>query len=767
MRNDIIYYDILNWNTNDGRNGGIDFASALTPMPDICSVTVRLAFPSGAASGGQVTMFLTANGSALEKKGTHLTGIQLSGDTKAIKAWTGWEGKYGKLTDVSAFNQWDDVDKLTNFGVILEDYDNKEISVTFVLDNVNKTVTASCNGGEAVNLPYVNEPTSLNGIFFGTSDKTKPLTVTDVTIQEPDNDYLAVLGTKGFAKISGQTVTRSYALGQSVIVPDETFHWTVEGSNTNGITINDGVLSVEDTAAAGKYTISAASSINENKKASLEVEIGDFAQFETSNVVVSGARAYADGIDTAGKYEITKAVDSYSDDVVSQLPAAVWSSDNSSIIDVQADGTAEVKGAGTAKVTATITNGTAVTTVDVPVTVAKYYITAEATGNSTAIDATGLISSDKIKGYQVTTAKDGKLVKQNVVTTVPATVDTTGANKVEIAPIFEYDCGYPGKRGKLGTGVDIMIPADTYNFTVQDTGERCDVYVNSQILVNNILQDGNAIDTVEVHDIVVREGIAKITVDDYKSKDEQAVDTIKIKVSAVKAPSIVDRTKKVYVLGDSLVCTYYNGGNASNNYKTGWGQVLAHYLTDDVEVVNLANSGAHSGDLLRDAFTQVSGSAQAGDIMVLESGYNDKTYIPESAMRANVKAMVDRVNEIGAVPVLVSPNASSHSYGENVAWTSVMTDLATQLNTKYVNLSKMSWDFLEATYQGDRDLIGQTYNVSDRLHSTYHGANKWASFVATGLANAGLGDIVNTEYTYEYTDSKGNKITCQAEKAAN
>ena len=281
------------------------------------------------------------------------------------------------------------------------------------------------------------------------------------------------------------------------------------------------------------------------------------------------------------------------------------------------------------------------------------------------------------------------------------------------------------------------------------------------MLVNNILQGGSAVNSLAVNDIVVKEGVAKITTADYASGQTESGVNIGIKV--VKAPSIVERTKKIYTLGDSLVCIYYNGGSDVNNtYQTGWGQVLQNYINEGYEVVDLGNSGVTANGLYGSAFTQVLQSSKPGDIMLLESGYNDKTYDPEAVMRAAVTGMYNEATAIGVDVILVSPNASQHDYKSSVAWTSVMTSLAGELGAKYINLSELSYNFLYEMYGDNKDAVKATYNVSDGLHSQYRGAQKLASIVAAQMIGLGCADAVNTEYVYTFTDTLGNTITCQA-----
>ena len=392
----------------------------------------------------------------------------------------------------------------------------------------------------------------------------------------------------------------------------------------------------------------------------------------------------------------------------------------------------------------------------------EVYLVKDATGATTAVDCSVLVYNENVIGYRITTSNNGVLVKQTDVTAAPSSVDTTGADKLEITPIFYYDIGV---AGELGTGgYDIALPAGTYDFVVYNTsGNRCDVYANTQMLVNNILQNGSTPNYFAVKDIVISEDNIKIATADYSSG--QSAGNVKIQVKIAKSPSTVSRVQKVYVLGDSLVAVYYNGANKDNNIRTGWGQVLADYLTSDVDVVDLANSGVTAIGLYNTAFSQIKGSAKAGDILILESGYNDKSYSSETEMKTAVTNMVNEAKALGVEVILVSPNASKHDYKESVAWTSYMADVAAAENVTYIDLSKLSYNFLLNTYSSDYDTIYNNYNLpddGDSLHSSYNGANKWASLVAGSLYEQGYSSIVDEDYVYTFVDTVGNVISCSA-----
>ena len=235
----------------------------------------------------------------------------------------------------------------------------------------------------------------------------------------------------------------------------------------------------------------------------------------------------------------------------------------------------------------------------------------------------------------------------------------------------------------------------------------------------------------------------------------------------VKSPSIVTRAKKIYVLGDSLACIYYNGaseGNtATHSYYTGWGQVLQNYIKDGYEVVDLANSGATALSLSTTAITQPAISGQSGDIVLIECGYNDRTYISAAEMKAGVTSMYNDAVAAGVYPVFVTPNASEHDYKSGVAWSGNLREYASEIGADCINLDDLSYNFLNGIYGSDKTDVKATYNVSDGLHSTYRGAQKWASIVASEMLGIdACKDAVNTSYTFIFTDTAGNSITCQA-----
>ncbi len=826
---DIITYDSATVYTPSGRSQTFTLPSVIS-MPETGKLRIAFDFIPGTlgsdSNAQATTAFKSSNGAILFGLQNTKEGL-FAFTANSISTDCNGSGDTKNFTDFASIGT---VDSATTYPV--------EFSV------IGSKLVVNFNG-QFFTLPFSGATDlSINRVTIGNYRQTNAfgmtvknlLTASSVNV---DENAMDIDGDATVAKIQGKTVTREYKAVPTVDSDGETFTWSMEPATYEGVTLSaEGVLSITDAAAPGTVKIIAVSSASNDKKGELEVAIADYQEL---TLKADGPLAYNNKAGDKGQYVITSAVDGCDDEVKDVMPAPVWTSSDEGVATIDAaSGELTVVAAGTTTVTATVTNGTAVSKVDIPVIVAAYYITADVAADSasTEVDLKGIVAADK---YLVTTADaDGNLVKQEevdapsgivpptsktvaaeagvkitatytdgVLTSVAEpvavaagdeidmtaaegskvfywkslasveplktetkteeatgattiTVDTTGAAKVEVAPIFNTHIA--GNSSGHVVGETIAIPADTYNFAITNaSGVRGDIYANEQMLVNNLLQGGNTVTSYTAHDIVVKEGY--VTIQTYDDTGVAA------DISITKAPSIVTRVPKMYTLGDSLVCIYYNGGSPDNKLaQTGWGQVLQDYITDDVEVVDLGNSGVTAPGLYSSAFTQVRESAQAGDYLVLESGYNDKTYETEDKMKTAVRNMVNEAREKGVEVVLVSPNASHHDYNGSVAWTSYMEDLVKELDTKYIDLSQLSFDFLSGLYGTGTDtkftqeFALATWNVSDRLHSTYNAANKWASIVATELGKLYPdANLVNTEheYTFQDTADPANTITCK------
>lgn len=405
---------------------------------------------------------------------------------------------------------------------------------------------------------------------------------------------------------------------------------------------------------------------------------------------------------------------------------------------------------------------------DIPFTPGEkvHSIVREAEGDITVVDTSSLYRDSHVQQFRVTTA-DGarRKVAQSVVDAAnQISVNTAGAAKLEITPVYRYeDIGSLAVEKTIRTGIEDGL----YDFKCKKAGkERADIYINGTMAANNVDKTGygrtiSSGAEIELHDIMISGGAVKLAMTDTNTPDLSWCEF-------VKASSIVKRATKIFVLGDSLVANYYGTPTDQYTSQAGWGEVLSSYFTADAEVVNLANGGHYAQILLETAFPGVLANGQSGDYIIIESGYNDVKYNTMEETREYVEQMSRQAKEKGIVPVIVSPNASMNNadgtddYAESVRYTQAMKRAAENTEAYYIDLSQKSYQFYHNTYGDDRKTITNTYYFSnDSLHHNYLGAMKCAEIVAQGLYDAGIRQFVNTGFSFTFTDVAGNELVCK------
>ncbi|MBQ2669451.1 MAG: hypothetical protein IJG06_01605, partial [Clostridia bacterium] len=258
-----------------------------------------------------------------------------------------------------------------------------------------------------------------------------------------------------------------------------------------------------------------------------------------------------------------------------------------------------------------------------------------------------------------------------------------------------------------GKTLDVTLPAGYYDIGFKK-GEpkRGDIFVNGFMAANNVDQCDADRKLTEgsyyvAEDVLIKDGKLTVSMTDGST----LLDYVTIK------PSLT-RKRRVYIIGDSLVCNYYGefeqevGGG-----RTGWGQVIGDYI--NANIVNLANSGQFAKGLYDTAFPSVIENGRFGDICLIECGYNDRSYSTRDEMISTVKAMVNECREKGIAPILITPNASAHDYKPSVSWSSYLKDAAVDMNCPLIDLSQLSYDFLYSLYGDDKDgNIVKNYNLT-------------------------------------------------------
>ncbi len=622
------------------------------------------------------------------------------------------------------------------------------------------------------------------------------LTLSNIVISDSDIAEVEIAGADKMAKISGLTATKTFRGSIFSKVEGETFTWSVadkDGNAINGVTIDqNGVLSVTDavtadTVAVISYT-SSASTEEAPRFATHEVTIKDFAAVTSFDV--DGPVAVNAGETVT--YTVKNVVDEYGDRVVMPVSFAITAGDDIASVNAETGEVTTTGKLGKFTVAVTVGNPGKTSVKNVEAEVAKYSAVGDASGSSVEVNVAELANYAADTKYLVTTATaDGELVKQTETahTNGKVTVDTTGAAKYEVSPIYSYD-----NVGNVASGKVIPLCDGLYDFTFKKAnGTRADIYVNGIMVGQNVDQStdtvgrGSSGSYYSVKDVVVQGGSAVVTMKDNNSE----MTSIVVK----KAPTILPRKTHVYVLGDSLVANYYGPGDDKQygtpdnlDAQTGWGQVLHKFFTDDVNVTNLAESGStvvRTGGvgLYETAFPSVIASAKPGDYLIWEAGYNDSSYSSESDMAAALQKAADECKMAGVNLVLSTPNFGpghgSTNYAD-VRFGPKVLEVARDNGILGINLSGDLYAKYEADTNADkatywsRNFHAQKSGGGSDLHMSWRGAMQNAYIAAQAIYNAqndtenpelaeALKNLkINTE-AQTVTDSEGATLTFQVQ----
>lgn len=540
---------------------------------------------------------------------------------------------------------------------------------------------------------------------------------------------------------------------------------------------NEGVLYVPYNTTATAVEIKYASDLDENKYATKTVEIKDYANVES--FVISGPSAVNAGETVT--YKAVDIIDEYGDKVEMNASYAITKGSDIASIDATTGVlTTSSEKTGEIEVSVTVGNTGMTKTLTMTATIGKFAEVGVSTGASVVVDVTKLANYSTETMYLVSTAKDGKLVNQTEVKSTDGnvTVDTAGSDSYEVSPIYSYS-----NVGNVANGFNIPLSDGLYDFTFKKAnGTRADIFVNGNMVGQNVDQYGAGRSTsgsyYTVKDVKVSGGNAVVTMRDQTS------DMTSIEVK--KAPSIVDRKTHVYILGDSLVANYYDtfadadgdGVPAAGDAQTGWGQVFDKFVTDDMNVTNLAESGNYAKGLYDSVFHSVIFNSEPGDYLLFECGYNDKNHSTAVEMQNTVKLVQQECDEKGITVIFVTPNASVHGTGwkQSVQLASDLIEVSQEIGAKYIDLSSLSFAYYSTTKADDassREYTGKNFNVyfggaqQDQLHSSYYGALKNAEIVAQAIYDmqktdeelAGL--KIDTSKSYVLKDSEGADLTFQ------
>lgn len=190
---------------------------------------------------------------------------------------------------------------------------------------------------------------------------------------------------------------------------------------------------------------------------------------------------------------------------------------------------------------------------------------------------------------------------------------------------------------------------------------------------------------------------------------------------------------KIVCVGDSLVASV---SQTSQPGQYGWGETLATFFDDNVEVVNLARGGRSSQSYITEGRWETAKQAHA-NYYLIEFGHNDQKshdplrYTdPNSSFRDTLKVYIREAKEIGAIPILVAPfvrrnYTSQNRIGESLSpYADAMRIVAEEESVLFLDSYTASRDHFNLI--GEQESLKYGDTETDRTHFSLLGAN-WAS----------------------------------------
>ena len=485
----------------------------IEPGENIYEIVFDVNIPE--AETDQVTMafFATTPGTNTDKN--DLFGIQ--GNAKGLFAFSNLKPKSSK-TETQGWNQ--NCAELYENGVKLADEYTGSYKVDMIVDNAQKKVTVKAGENTAQTISFTKDASKITYLRISKGGANKTLSIDNLIVKKPDQNYVGVYGDNEFAKITGKTVTRQYTAEALVAIDGETFTWTVENKDdagsTTGVSIDqNGLLSVTDQASAGIYTVKAASTVGDvvstTKIGTFDVNIADIQEYIPT---VDVPAAIEKG--TTGKLSVTKITDALGDDVTEYF-SPTWSIDGAPDMDKSLDYADLTPGDATA-IYATY-DGTVLTSV-------------ESENVTVAEDGTLSVTAPSGAKVYIWNSLDGMKPVSTEVKTAPATtLDST-----QLAAIGS-------RSGTIITNSEAESGTVTVKLNITGSDDTPSTYAITVDNYSKIVDYTQELTSVSVADIIDDSAITGylVTVADADG-NQLAQEVVQASGSAVAVPTVSDGT---------------------------------------------------------------------------------------------------------------------------------------------------------------------------------------------------------------------------------
>ncbi len=228
---------------------------------------------------------------------------------------------------------------------------------------------------------------------------------------------------------------------------------------------------------------------------------------------------------------------------------------------------------------------------------------------------------------------------------------------------------------------------------------------------------------------------------------------------------------RIHVLGDSTT----EQQNQNLKDQRGWPQLLPHFFTDEVRVLNHGKSGTSSRTFYEERWWKnARETILPGDYVVIQFGHNDEKHggfdgpigtVASGSYREYLQKFVDEVRALGAIPIFATPvvrkmggpgqevsRRSAHDLAENIAanldksvdpadtitfnYPHNMRDIAAINNVPLIDMTRSTKALVDRV--GFETATRRIYNFGDGTHICAEGALLFSKLFVLELKSKGI-----------------------------
>lgn len=214
----------------------------------------------------------------------------------------------------------------------------------------------------------------------------------------------------------------------------------------------------------------------------------------------------------------------------------------------------------------------------------------------------------------------------------------------------------------------------------------------------------------------------------------------------------------VYIAGDSTACDY----EAIRAPRTGWGQVLGQFFTDQLTVSNQAISGRSSMSyILEGSLDKILAQIKPNDYLLIQFGHNDEKKTdparytePNTTFKSYLTQYIQGTRNKGAIPVLLTPihrfgfDGNGKVVNSHGDYPKAIIELAKAEQVPLIDMAEKTKILMESLgLEKSVSLFlqlkpGESPNypsgVKDNTHLRYEGAMEVARLVVEGIKENNL-----------------------------